>query len=115
MSAAQSQAEPEHRMRVDLVSTTPKRVLVVVANPSVSTTLGWPVGFWAAELTHPYFELTERGLEVTIASPDGGPVEMDGPERSARPVEVVGERPDHDGLRQHPGAAGAAGQYSQAV
>lgn len=78
MSAAQSQPEPEHRMRVDLVSTTPKRVLIVVANPSVSTTLGWPVGFWAAELTHPYFELTERGIEVTIASPDGGKVEMDG-------------------------------------
>ena len=29
-------------------------VLMVVANPGVSTTLGWPVGFWAAELTHPY-------------------------------------------------------------
>jgi putative intracellular protease/amidase len=35
------------------------------------------VGFWAAELTHPYYELTERGIEVTIASPDGGKVEMD--------------------------------------
>jgi putative intracellular protease/amidase len=50
----------------------------VVANPTVSTTLGWPVGFWAAELTHPYYELTERGVEVTIASPDGGKVEFDG-------------------------------------
>jgi putative intracellular protease/amidase len=43
----------------------------------VSTNNGWPVGFWAAELTHPYFELTERGVEVTIASPDGGKVEFD--------------------------------------
>jgi putative intracellular protease/amidase len=32
---------------------------------------------WAAELTHPYYELTQRGVEVTIASPDGGKVEMD--------------------------------------
>jgi putative intracellular protease/amidase len=64
-------------MRVDLVSPTHKRVLLVVANPAVSTTLGWPVGFWGAELTHPYFELTERGIDVTIASPDGGKVEMD--------------------------------------
>lgn len=64
-------------MRVDLVSSTPKRVLIVVANPSISTTLGWPVGFWGAELTHPYFELTERGVDVTIASPDGGKVELD--------------------------------------
>lgn len=72
-----AEAVPDHRMRVDLVSQRPKRVLLVVANPAVSTTLGWPVGFWGAELTHPYFELTERGIEVTIASPDGGKVEMD--------------------------------------
>jgi putative intracellular protease/amidase len=66
-----------HRMAVDRVSSTPKRVLIVVANPAISTNNGWPVGFWAAELTHPYWELTERGIEVTIASPDGGKVEFD--------------------------------------
>lgn len=73
----QTQLVADHHMRVDRVSTTPKKVLIVVANPSTSTTLGWPVGFWGAELTHPYYELTERGVEVTIASPDGGRVEMD--------------------------------------
>ena len=67
----------DHRMAVDLVKKTPKRVLMVVANPTVSTNNGWPVGFWAAELTHPYYELTERGVEVTIASPAGGKVEFD--------------------------------------
>jgi putative intracellular protease/amidase len=67
----------DHHMRVDVVSSRPKRVLIVVANPSTSPTMGWPVGFWGAELTHPYYELTERGVEVTIASPDGGKVEMD--------------------------------------
>jgi putative intracellular protease/amidase len=66
-----------HRMAVDTVRSTPKRVLMVVANPTVSSNNGWPVGFWAAELTHPYYELTERGVEVTIASPDGGKVEFD--------------------------------------
>lgn len=66
-----------HRMAVDLVHSRPKKVLMVVANPTVSTNNGWPVGFWAAELTHPYFELTERGVEVTIASPEGGKVEFD--------------------------------------
>lgn len=66
-----------HHMAVDTVSTRPKRVLMVVANPTISTNNGWPVGFWAAELTHPYYELTERGVEVTIASPDGGKVEFD--------------------------------------
>ena len=71
------QAVADHHMRVDLVSSTPKKVLLVVANPTTSTTLGWPVGFWGAELTHPYYELSERGIEVTIASPEGGKVEMD--------------------------------------
>ena len=67
----------DHRMRVDLVKSTPTKVLIVVANPATATTTGWPVGFWAEELTHPYYELTERGIEVTIASPDGGAVEFD--------------------------------------
>ncbi|GAB2481939.1 type 1 glutamine amidotransferase domain-containing protein [Jatrophihabitans fulvus] len=66
-----------HHMAVDLVSSTPKRVLMVVANPTVSSNNGWPVGFWAAELTHPYYEFTQRGVEVTVASPDGGRVEFD--------------------------------------
>jgi putative intracellular protease/amidase len=72
-----SQIAADHRMRVDLVSSRPKRVLLVVANAAMATTTGWPVGFWAAELTHPYYELGERGIEVTIASPAGGKVEFD--------------------------------------
>ena len=74
---SQSLVAADHHMRVDLVSSRPRKVLIVVANPATSSTMGWPVGFWAAELTHPYYELTERGIEVTIASPDGGKVEMD--------------------------------------
>src|SRR5919204_5364520 len=77
MTTDQAKQGAAHHVQVDLVSSTPKRVLLVVANPSVSTTLGWPVGFWAAELTHPYYEMTERGIHVTIASPGGGKVEMD--------------------------------------
>lgn len=65
-----------HHVATDLVSSRPKRVLIVVANPA-NNQHGWPVGFWAAELTHPYFELTERGIEVTIASPNGGKVVAD--------------------------------------
>jgi putative intracellular protease/amidase len=54
-----------------------RRILIVVANPAVSTTVGWPVGFWASELIHPYDAFTRQGYAVTIASPDGGKVEMD--------------------------------------
>jgi putative intracellular protease/amidase len=68
----QAQVVADHHMRVDRISSTPKKVLIVVANHSTSTTLGWPVGFWGAELTHPYYELTERGVGVTVASPGRG-------------------------------------------
>ena len=61
----------------NVTTTTPKRVLMVIANPSVSTTLGWPVGFWGAELTHAWLAFTEAGYEVTVASPDGGRCELD--------------------------------------
>jgi putative intracellular protease/amidase len=50
----------------------PKRVLVVASNPAVSTQTGWRVGFWWAELTHPFWEFTENGYQVDIISPDGG-------------------------------------------
>ncbi len=55
-----------------------KHILLVASNPSVSEQTGWPIGFWWAELTHPYWEFTERGYEVTIASPEGGALVPDG-------------------------------------
>jgi putative intracellular protease/amidase len=55
----------------------PKRVAIVIANPAVSTTTGWPVGFWWAELSHPYFTFVEAGYEVEVFSPAGGRCEAD--------------------------------------
>lgn len=55
----------------------PKHVAIVIANPAVSTTTGWPVGFWWSELSHPYFKLTEKGHEVEIFSYFGGKCEAD--------------------------------------
>jgi putative intracellular protease/amidase len=69
-------AEQHHEI-VDVTSSKRPRVLTVVANPTVSTTTGWPVGFWAAELTHPYYEFQRVRYEVTIASPAGGKVQLD--------------------------------------
>jgi putative intracellular protease/amidase len=54
-----------------------KKVLIVASNPAVSERTGWPVGFWWAELTHPYWEFTQRGYQVDIASPDGGALTAD--------------------------------------
>ena len=55
----------------------PKRVAIVIANPAVSTTTGWPVGFWWSELSHPYLAFVEKGYEVEIFSPNGGKCEAD--------------------------------------
>jgi putative intracellular protease/amidase len=77
MSATTQEIVADHHMRVDTISSTRKKVLIVVSNPAVATTVGWNVGFWGAELTHPYYELSQSGVEVTIASPDGGKVQMD--------------------------------------
>jgi putative intracellular protease/amidase len=49
-----------------------KRVAIVIANPAVSTTTGWPVGFWWSELTHPYHVFSEVGYDIELFSPQGG-------------------------------------------
>jgi putative intracellular protease/amidase len=54
-----------------------KHIALVISNPAVSSTTGWPVGFWWSELTHPFYEFTEKGYEVEIFSPDGGKCEPD--------------------------------------
>lgn len=55
-----------------------KRVLMVAANAAVSPVTGWPVGFWWAELTHPYWIFVEAGYEAEIRSPQGGALQADG-------------------------------------
>jgi putative intracellular protease/amidase len=54
-----------------------KRVAIVIANPAISSTSGWPVGFWWSELTHPYYVFAEKGYEVEVFSPQGGKCEGD--------------------------------------
>lgn len=55
-----------------------KKVLIIAANASTSSVTGWPVGFWWAELTHPYWAFTEVGYDVEIRSPEGGALQADG-------------------------------------
>lgn len=54
-----------------------RRVLMIAANPATSETTGWPIGFWWAELTHPYWAFTEAGYDVEIRSPSGGALVAD--------------------------------------
>jgi putative intracellular protease/amidase len=55
----------------------PKRIVILASNPAVSEQTGWPIGFWWAELSHPFLEFSERGYEVDVASPGGGPLQAD--------------------------------------
>lgn len=54
------------------------KILMVAGSPAVSLQTGWPIGFWAAELTHPLHAFKEAGFEVEVASTSGGKLEMDG-------------------------------------
>lgn len=54
------------------------KILMVASSPATSKQTGWPIGFWAAELTHPLRVFQEAGYEVTLVSTEGGKIEMDG-------------------------------------
>lgn len=53
------------------------KILMVASSPAVSKQTGWPIGFWAAELTHPLHVFQQAGYEVELASTQGGKIEMD--------------------------------------
>jgi hypothetical protein len=60
-----------------VIAKKPRRVAIVIANPAVSSTSGWLVGFSWSELSHPYFAYIERGYQVAIISRDGGKCQAD--------------------------------------
>ena len=53
------------------------KILMVTSSPTTSEQTGWPIGFWAAELTHPLHVFQEAGYEIQLASTEGGEVVMD--------------------------------------
>lgn len=53
------------------------KILMVASSPSVSSQTGWPIGFWAAELTHPMRVFQEAGYDIELVSTKGGKLEMD--------------------------------------
>ncbi len=69
--------EREHYVHAHGMPTKGK-ILMVTSSPTVSKQTGWPIGFWAAELTHPLRIFQEAGYEVELASTEGGKIEMDG-------------------------------------
>lgn len=53
------------------------KILMVASSPALSEQTGWPIGFWAAELTHPLHVFQEAGFEVELVSTEGGEILMD--------------------------------------
>jgi len=53
------------------------KILMVASSPAISNQTGWPIGFWASELTHPLRVFQDAGYEVELASTEGGKIKMD--------------------------------------
>lgn len=54
-----------------------KKVLLVVTSHNKLGNTGQDTGYYLPEVTHPYFQLLDFGIEVDIASPKGGKAPMD--------------------------------------
>jgi len=54
-----------------------KKVLFVVTSTDQIKTTGAKTGLWIEEFATPYYLLTEKGIAVTIASPNGGRAPID--------------------------------------
>ncbi|MEM9144181.1 MAG: type 1 glutamine amidotransferase domain-containing protein [Bacteroidota bacterium] len=63
------------------------KILMVASSPATSEQTGWPIGYWAAELTHPLHVFQEAGYEVELASTKGGAIVMD---RYSDPTDASG-------------------------
>lgn len=53
------------------------RILMIVTSNARMGETGQPTGLWAEELAVPYYALADAGVEVTLASPAGGPAPID--------------------------------------
>lgn len=62
----------------------PLQILIIVTSHAVMGSTGEPTGLWLEELTTPYYAFADAGVEVTIASINGGAVPVD--PRSQKPV-----------------------------
>ena len=54
------------------------KILMVASSPAISEQTGWPIGFWASEMTHPMKVFEEAGYDIELVSTEGGKLEMDG-------------------------------------
>jgi putative intracellular protease/amidase len=67
----------QEQYNADRVEESKERVLNVVTSHDTLGKTEYPAGLWLSELTHPYFELADKGIEVDIASPKGSKAPID--------------------------------------
>jgi putative intracellular protease/amidase len=53
-----------------------QKILLLASSPAVARN-GWPIGVWAAEISHPYDELIHAGYHVDIVTTEGGDIQLD--------------------------------------
>jgi putative intracellular protease/amidase len=54
-----------------------KKVLIVTTSHNTLGATGYPTGVWLPEMTHPFSAIQNAGLNITIASVNGGNVPID--------------------------------------
>jgi hypothetical protein len=50
----------QHDIHLDTFK--PRHILMIVADPGVHPVRTYPMGFWAPEFAHPWYEFTEAGF-----------------------------------------------------
>ncbi len=57
--------------------TSKQKVLFVLTSHNKLGNTGKPTGFWIEEFATPYYYFTDKGIEVVVATPDGGQAPID--------------------------------------
>ena len=51
-----------------------KRIAFICSNQVRNPNVEFPVGYYLPELAHPFHAFTQKGYQLTIASPNGGAI-----------------------------------------
>ena len=70
-----------------------KRIVFICSNQVTNPNVDFPVGYYLPELAHPFQAFTQKGYQLTVASPNGGPIihdEMSDPDgRFGNPMDFI--------------------------
>lgn len=76
------------------------KILIILTSHSELGDTGKKTGYWVEEFAAPYYELTDAGAEITLASPKGGQPPIDPKSEEAEAQTKFTQRFDKDGPLQ---------------